>query len=83
MLNIYKTDESILHKLDAPVVGAWIHLVNPTSKEINQVSDFFELEVIDVAAALDEEESSRISLEDGYTLIKFIQSSSSLHIIIC
>ena len=69
MLNIYKTDESILHKLDAPEEGAWIHLVNPTSKEINQVSDYFELEVNDVAAALDEEESSRISLEDGYTLI--------------
>lgn len=69
MLNIYKTDESILHKLEKPEDGAWIQLVNPTSKEVNQISEFFELEVNDVAAALDEEESSRISLEDGYTLI--------------
>ena len=69
MLNIYKTDESILHKLEKPEDGAWIQLVNPTSKEVNQISEFFELEVNDVAAALDEEESSRISLEEGYTLI--------------
>lgn len=69
MLAIYKTDESILHKLSDYEDGVWIQMVNPSSKEINQVSEYFELEVNDVAAALDEEESSRISLEDGYTLI--------------
>lgn len=69
MLNIYRTDESILHRLEDFEGGAWIQLIGPTSKELSIVSEKFGIEVNDVAAALDEEESSRISLEDGYTLI--------------
>lgn len=68
-MNIYRTDEAVLHKIKDFEGGAWIQLVNPTSKEINVLAETFEMEVNDVAAALDEEESSRISLEDGYTLI--------------
>ncbi len=69
MLNIYRTDESILHKLNDYEDGAWIQLVNPSRTEIATIEEKFDIEVNDVSAALDEEESSRISLEDGYTLI--------------
>lgn len=69
MLNIYRTDESILHKLKDYEGGAWIQLVNPSRTEIATIAEKFDIEVNDVSAALDEEESSRISLEDGYTLI--------------
>lgn len=69
MMNIYRTDEAVLHKVKDFQGGTWIQLINPTSKEINVLAESFEMEVNDVAAALDEEESSRISLEDGYTLI--------------
>jgi magnesium transporter len=44
-------------------------MIDPTSKELAQVAESYELDTGDLATALDEEESSRISLEDGYTLI--------------
>lgn len=69
MINIYKTDENILHKLEEIQEGCWIHMVQPNSRELNQYSQELGIEIGDMAAALDEEESSRISLEDGYTLI--------------
>lgn len=69
MISIYRTDESILQKLNTFEDGVWVHMVNPTSKELNQVAEIYELEIDDLATALDEEESSRISLEDGYTLV--------------
>jgi magnesium transporter len=69
MINIYKTDENILSKLENFEDGIWIQMINPTSKELNQIAEQYEIEISDLATALDEEESSRISLEDGYTLI--------------
>lgn len=69
MLNIFRTDESVLHKLDEFADGTWIQLVNPTSRELNEIAATYDIDDNDIAAALDEEESSRISLEDGYTMI--------------
>lgn len=69
MVNIYKTDEHILNMLDHNEDGVWIQMIDPTSKELNQIAENYELDRGDLATALDEEESSRISLEDGYTLI--------------
>lgn len=69
MVNIFRTDQCSLNKLDDFEDGVWIQMINPSSKELNQVADFYEIETDDLATALDEEESSRISLEDGYTLI--------------
>lgn len=69
LLTIYRTDENVLHRLENIENGCWIHMVSPSSKELNMVAEDLKLEIDDLAAALDEEESSRISLEDGYTLI--------------
>ena len=69
MINIYRTDESILNKLNTFEDGVWVQMINPTSKELNQVAEQYEVEIDDLATAMDEEESSRISLEDGYTLV--------------
>ena len=69
MLSIYRTDESIIKKMSSFEDGVWVRLVNPTGKELRQVADQYDIEVEDLATALDEEESSRVSLEDGYTLI--------------
>ena len=44
-------------------------MVNPTSSELSLISGYFDIDADDLATALDDEESSRISLEDGYTLI--------------
>lgn len=69
MVDIYKTDNKILSKLDNIEEGCWINMVDPTSSELALVSGYFDIDADDLATALDEEESSRISLEDGYTLI--------------
>ena len=69
MLNIYKTDDGIVNEQDTFEDGIWIKLTAPTKEEGQRVSEEYHIEFDDIRAALDEEESSRISLEDGYTLI--------------
>ena len=69
MINIFKTEQSVIRTIDAFEDGAWVQMVDPSVQELNKVSEAYDIEVSDLATALDEEESSRISLEDGYTLI--------------
>lgn len=49
--------------------GAWINLVNPSQEESEQVADQFGIDIDDLRAPLDVEETSRISVEDDYTLV--------------
>ena len=69
MLTIYRTDDCVIHELEEFQDGAWINLTNPTMEECQEVAETFDIDMVDIRAALDEEESSRIDLEDGYTLI--------------
>ena len=69
MLDIYRTDDSIIHETDSFAPGCWIKLTAPTTDECEQVAGDFDMDIVDVRAALDEEESSRITVEDGYTMI--------------
>ncbi len=69
MMTIYKTDNRVIHELEEAQEGSWIMLTNPTVEELQQVSSENSIDIADVRAALDDEESSRIELEDGYTLI--------------
>ena len=49
--------------------GAWINLVNPSQEESVQLAEQFNIDITDLRAPLDLEETSRISVEDDYTLI--------------
>ena len=49
--------------------GCWIKLTDPTLEECGAISEKFDIDIADIRAALDDEESSRMSLEDDYTLI--------------
>ena len=49
--------------------GAWIHLVNPSQEEALKVAERFNIDIQDLRAPLDVEETSRIDVEDDYTLI--------------
>ena len=69
MLNIYRTDGGILSERTEFEPGVWINMTAPTLEESQRVSRYYGLDIIDVRAALDDEESSRVDLEDGYTLI--------------
>ncbi|MBJ8350173.1 magnesium transporter CorA family protein [Streptococcus zalophi] len=49
--------------------GAWINLVNPSQEESVSIAETFNIDVADLRAPLDAEETSRVSVEDDYTLI--------------
>ena len=69
MINIYRTDNRIISEIDQFDTGAWVKLTAPSLEECAEISDRFHMDIADVRAALDDEESSRVDLEDGYTLI--------------
>lgn len=69
MKKIYKTDDHIIREVYDYEPGSWVNLISPTLEECADISEKFNIDVSDVRAALDDEETSRISIEDEYTLI--------------
>ena len=69
MIKIYKTEERIVNEIEKVEDGCWINMITPTMEECINISEQFDIDIADVRAALDDEESSRVDLEDGYTLI--------------
>lgn len=69
MMKIYRTQDKQLTWVDDMSEGAWICLTSPTDEEVRRVAATLDIEPTDIVAATDPEESARISLEDGYTVI--------------
>lgn len=69
MLSIYRTEDSRISSFEKAEKGCWIKLTDPSDIECEEVSKDFSFDLSDVRAALDVEETSRISVEDDYTLI--------------
>lgn len=69
MHNYYTTEKGRISECLEYTEGCWIKLSAPTTTECNTVSERFGIELADVRAALDEDESSRVVTEDNYTLI--------------
>ena len=69
MYEMFRTTHKVLERLTEFETGAWITLTAPSFEECTEVSEKFEIDIADLRAALDDEESSRISIEDQYTLI--------------
>lgn len=69
MISIYKTEEGVVHEIEEIEEGAWINLSVPSVEECMNIAARFDIDIADVRAALDDEESSRVDIEDGYTLI--------------
>ncbi len=69
MLQYYRTDDRIIREIGGAEEGCWVKLTKPSLEECTDVSEAYGLDIADVRAALDDEESSRISIEDEYTLI--------------
>ncbi|MGE4271609.1 MAG: magnesium transporter CorA family protein [Desulfitobacterium sp.] len=71
MLKICKNDAGNYQELtlDTLVKGSWIQMVNPTPRELNAVAEATEVPLDLLKAALDEEERSRIELEDHCILV--------------
>lgn len=68
MIKIYKNENKRMIALDTFEEGCWIELVNPTDDEVEDVVAFSEIPEELVKAALDEEESARIEVDEGATM---------------
>ena len=69
MIKIYRTENSKIGEVHAFEPGSWIQLTDPSSDELELISEKFDIDIADVRAAMDADESSRVDLEDDYTLI--------------
>lgn len=69
MVKIFITRKGVLENIEEPEKGCWINMVHPTEKELVEIEEKYKIEPDDLRAALDEEEASRITKEDNYTLV--------------
>ena len=71
MMNIFKTSEGELIKLDSPVTGSWINVVDPTPEEITFLTEELEVYPDLINYSLDLDEMPRIERDEdeGYTFI--------------
>jgi magnesium transporter len=69
MKTIYLSNEYGVEVASSARDGAWVCLCDPSSAELAEVSLAYGIELDDLSAALDPDERSRVSAEDGYVLI--------------
>ncbi len=69
MVKIFKTAESGVLQIENFEPGCWVAMTNPTAEELHEVATRYDIDATDMRAPLDEEERSRIDIEDNYTLI--------------
>ncbi|MBQ7528512.1 magnesium transporter CorA family protein [bacterium] len=69
MLEIFRTDDQKISKIEEIIKGAWIKLVSPSAEEIEKIATSLTIDKEDIQAATDPEEKNRIEIEDSYTLI--------------
>lgn len=69
MVKVFKTSESGVLQMENFEAGCWVALTNPTAEEMYDVVNYYHIAADDLRASLDEEERSRIEVEDNYSLI--------------
>ena len=69
MITLYKTDNGIIREVDNYETDIWIKMTSPSNEEANFISEKYGVDLDHIKAALDNDESARIEIEDDYTLI--------------
>ena len=69
MIQIFKTEDGAVHQIDEIEPNSWIALTDPTAAEILEIADAFQVDPDPLRAPLDEEERSRLEIEDNYSLV--------------
>lgn len=69
MVKYYKTIDGVLTTLDQIEEGCWVEMTNPTAQELTYIAEQTRIDLDHLKAPLDDEERSRIEVEDEYTLI--------------
>lgn len=69
MLKLLKTNSGTLSEVKDFQDGIWIDLADPSMEEIQLIADKYQIDTDDILAILDDEETSRVEQESGYTFI--------------
>lgn len=69
MVEIFKTVEDSLTTSNEITEGCWVSMTKPTNQELERVSRETGIDIADLKAPLDDEERSRIEVEDEYTMV--------------
>ena len=76
MLQVFKKETKLPISIDSSLINEnydfsnhWIHMINPTDKEIELIAKSTNIPDEVIKAALDEEEAPRIEIEEEYSLI--------------
>jgi len=69
MIDIFKTADGLLQRLTEITEGCWIAMTNPSATELLEIAEKTGIDISNLRAPLDEEERSRIEVEETYTLI--------------
>ena len=69
MIRIFKTTDGKIEQLTETQEGCWIALTAPTEEELVRIASENGIELNDIKAAMDDEERSRLQLEDHYSMI--------------
>lgn len=69
MIKFFKTINGVIEQINEQQDGCWGALINPDEAELLQIARDNNIEIEHLKAALDEEERSRIEIEDNYILI--------------
>ncbi|MCH5264378.1 MAG: magnesium transporter CorA family protein [Lachnospiraceae bacterium] len=69
MISIYKTMEDTMISMDSIEEGCWVSATRPTGEELERLQEETGIDIDDLRAPLDDEERSRIELEDNYNMI--------------
>ena len=68
MIRMFRTMDDTIQQVEETFDGVWIALTAPTQEELKQVAETCGVEIDHLRAPLDEEERSRIEVEDSYTM---------------
>lgn len=71
MLKRYITENGQVREIEEYLPGCWIALTEPEKEECEEVASKYGIDITDIRAAMDDEESSRIDVEDNYTMVLF------------
>lgn len=72
MIKYYKTEGNITRCIDTLEKHCWVNMINPDSAELEYVSAALDVEKDFLISALDEEESSRVEVEDNNQILTII-----------
>ena len=69
MTRYFITGNGGMNEKEFALPGCWVAMTRPTPQEISLIAEKYHIDLDDLRAPLDEEERSRIGVEDNYTII--------------